>query len=284
MSNRKILSLFLVFCFGITWLLAIFLVIYGDALSPYLGRLSLFHPLVMLALCSPSLVGLTMVCYLYGFRGLGLYIAQLGSEKKYLAIYFYLLLVCITFLLSVRWLSIFIGWEVPEMDRPLYDQLILLLRNFFEEVGLIGGLFGWIGLVLPLLQQKYGILLAGLLTGAIWGFWTLPGFLVSDLDTGATSPLFILYVTQLSLFVGFQSYIFAITKGSLGYYLFSFGIISAGSRLGFYYFNTHTQILQISFFLLAIIFVRFLVRHNSIVTPKFPQYFLEESWLKGASK
>ena len=39
--------------------------------------------------------------------------------------------------------------------------------------------FGWRGLVLPLLQRKLAPIWAGLVLGAIWGFWHLPAFLLS---------------------------------------------------------------------------------------------------------
>jgi membrane protease YdiL (CAAX protease family) len=53
--------------------------------------------------------------------------------------------------------------------------------------------FGWRGLALPLLQQTYAPIWAGLILGIIWGFWHLPAFLLSGTQQSAWSftPFFV---------------------------------------------------------------------------------------------
>lgn len=52
--------------------------------------------------------------------------------------------------------------------------------------------FGWRGLALPLLQQKFAPIWAGLILGVIWGFWHLPAFLLSGTpqSTWSFTPFF----------------------------------------------------------------------------------------------
>lgn len=53
--------------------------------------------------------------------------------------------------------------------------------------------FGWRGFALPLLQQHFAPIWAGLILGVIWGMWHLPAFYLSGTPQGAWSffPFFI---------------------------------------------------------------------------------------------
>ncbi|KAA2301651.1 hypothetical protein FY526_23930, partial [Clostridioides difficile] len=114
------------------------------------------------------------------------------------------------------------------------------------ETGLIGGLFGWIGFLLPFLQGKLkNNITSGLITGLLFGLWVLPGYLISSFGTSTT---YIYYVVQLMAFIVFQSYIFNATKGTLLFYLLAFWLVATGSQIDLYYFNPQVQIMQFFFF------------------------------------
>jgi membrane protease YdiL (CAAX protease family) len=80
---------------------------------------------------------------------------------------------------------------------PWYDVPpalgITLLIGPIEE-------FGWRGVALPLLQRRFAPLWAGLILGAIWGFWHLPAFLFSGTPQSAWSfGPFVIGVLALSV-------------------------------------------------------------------------------------
>ena len=76
------------------------------------------------------------------------------------------------------------------------DKLALVLPAI--AAGIVVGLFeelGWTGFAVPRLNQRYGVLKAGLIVGAIWGAWHFPPFWKSDTFSSAI-PL-ILMLGQL---------------------------------------------------------------------------------------
>jgi membrane protease YdiL (CAAX protease family) len=70
-----------------------------------------------------------------------------------------------------------------------HDPLALLLPGL--TTGLLVGFFeelGWTGFAIPRLRLRYGILIIGLLLGAVWGSWHFPLFWRSD-SFSAALPL-----------------------------------------------------------------------------------------------
>src|SRR5699024_12776234 len=94
------------------------------------------------------------------------------------------------------------------------------LLNFFMEFGLIGGIFGWIGFVLPYFQKKFKHNIpSAVLTGALIGLWVIPGYLISSFGP---SRAFVFYVIQLMMFILFMSYVIIAITGNRLIYLFTF--------------------------------------------------------------
>jgi uncharacterized protein len=79
-------------------------------------------------------------------------------------------------------LAVFVmaGGQKPSM--PLLAQPVMILPYFLMTFFLQGPVqeeFGWRGYLLPRLQDKWGPLAASLITGALWGIWHLPAWLMA---------------------------------------------------------------------------------------------------------
>ncbi|MEN8907439.1 MAG: hypothetical protein ABF289_15895 [Clostridiales bacterium] len=204
-----------------------------------------------------------------GFSGLKGILLKVIPRKQDLKWFPILTGVFVLFASSMHFGSKLFGIAVPEITYTIPQIIMKALWNFIEETGLIGGIFGWIGFLLPFLQSKFkNNITSALLTGFIFGLWVLPGYTISSFGTETS---YVFYVIQLMVFVLFQSYIFNITKGNLSFYLFSFWLAATGSRIQLYYFNSQVQILQISFFLLASIVIHFVFKKYKV------KYTLQES-------
>jgi membrane protease YdiL (CAAX protease family) len=128
----------------------------------------------------PSLVGLLMTLFLYGFPGVRRLILQLapwsvGREWP-------VLLVCLLLPLGVIVLPLTIlaalGASVPppswQLSEYLYGATIgggFLGPGLCEEIG-------WRGFALPHLQRRYSALASSLIIGLAWAFWHWPNFVI----------------------------------------------------------------------------------------------------------
>ncbi|WP_223067494.1 hypothetical protein [Paenibacillus caui] len=271
-SSNKFLYLFLGISFGMCYGIACLFIFFADWIVPITGELTLMHPLAIIALYSPSIAGL-ITCYLMGggsaLKGM---FAKLLPRKQDLYWIPIIVAICILFAFSMHFGSLLFGITVPENTYSVPEMIRIGFLNLFKETGLIGGLFGWIGFLLPFLQGKFkSNIISGLLTGLLFGLWVLPGYLISSFGTTTT---YVYYVIQLMAFIVFQSYIFNATKGNLLLYLLAFWLVATGSQIKLYYFNPQVQLMQFAFFLLAaaVLHVVFKRRKVDYTLQTFPAY------------
>ena len=132
--------------------------------------------------------------------------------------------------------------------------------------GLIGGVFGWIGFLLPFLHQKLRqrTVLGALLTGLTFGIWVMPGYLMSSVNQTDTS--FLLYVLQLMVFMVFADIVFNATDGNLLVYVFTFWLAATGSHIQLYYFTRSTQLLEIAFFVVVAVVCGAIVKRARLIS------------------
>ncbi|MCK4258161.1 MAG: hypothetical protein KAX49_04240 [Halanaerobiales bacterium] len=275
--KNKYLVLYLLMAFGAIWGVGICYTIFADFFVPITGELTLMHPVTIIALYSPSIAGLIIYFLGGGKEALKAILLKVIPRKKDLFWFPILLGVSILFAALMHYGSLFFGIEVPVITRTVPQMIVKGFLNFFQEAGLIGGVFGWIGFVLPFLQSKFkNNVTSGLLTGFLFGLWVLPGYLISSM--GTTTDYFY-YVTQLMAFVLFQSYIFNATKGCLGFFLFSFWLAATGSQIELYYFNPQVQIMQITFFAIAavVLHVTFKKKNIDQSLQTFPEFIQGET-------
>lgn len=261
-DKKKKLILYLAISFGACWGIGGLFILFGEYLIPITGELTLMNPLVIAVLYSPSIAGLIVYFVTDGFEGVKGILKKLIPRKQDLIWFPIFFMFFLVFAATMHYGSILFGIDVPEMTYTVPQMIKEALKNLYEETGLIGGVFGWIGFVLPYFQGKFkNNVPSALLAGLLFGLWVIPGYLISSFGTITSYPT---YVIQLMIFILFMSYIFNITKGNLLIYVYAFWLVATGSRLKLYYFNPQVQLLQIAFFAVSIIVLKLVMNKKGI--------------------
>ena len=165
------------------------------------------------------------------------------------------------YIVCVRLVCLLVGIDVPEMTYTPGEMLILFLRNFYEETGMIGQCCGWFGFLLPYLQAKFkNNIKAGLLTGFLFGLFLMPGYVFSSFETATAYPF---YLMQMMCFATCISYVLNETKGNVLFFLLAFWIAASGSKLQFYYFIPSVQVVQIALFVVLFIIMYFVFKKRN---------------------
>lgn len=275
--DYKYLFWYLAIVFILSWGIIICCTAFADVLTPIIGRLTLTHPLVIFVLYLPSLAGLSTYYLQGGFTAVKGIFLKLIPRKQDLFWFPILFGIFVVFALFVHYGCVLFGVAVPEITYSVPQMITKGLWNFIEETGLLGGIFGWIGFLLPFFQRKLkNNISSGLLTGFTFGLWVLPGYGISS---GSSS--YLLYVMMLMSFLVFASYIFNATKGNLSFYLFAFWLAATGSHIQLYYFNMPVQTLEIVFFTLASVIIHLIFKRAKVdsslqIFPNFIQQSIEK--------
>ena len=260
--KKKYLITYLAITFGLCWGLAGTYMAFYDSMSKIFGELSFTNPWVVLSLYSPSIAGLIVYAMIGGWKAIWNLIKKIVPKKKYWYWFPIIIGIEILYAVSVHFLSIVFGFGVPEMTQTPKEMIIGALKNLYEESGIIGGVFGWFGFLLPYLQKKFkSNVKAGALTGLLFAIYLAPGYVISSFELAAAYPL---YIIQLVLFAIFVSYMFNMTEGNLLFYIILFWLIATGSRMEFYYFNAEVQLLQVAFFAIAVLVIHLIVKKRNI--------------------
>lgn len=260
--KNKYLIIFLVITFGLCWSLAALSMIFNDFFTKLFGEASFTNPIVMIALYSPSIAGIVVYGLMGGSKAIKNLFSKFIPRKKDLIWFPIVIGTFFIYIFSIHFASIAVGFEVPEMTLTFKQMVTEVVKNLFEEAGILGGVLGWIGFLMPFFQKKYNSnIKAGLLTGLIFGIYVLPGYVITSFELAAIFPL---YVIQLMLFLVFVSYMFNATNGNLLFYVMLFWLISSGARLQLYYFNAQVQLLQILFFAISVVVIHFLLKKRNV--------------------
>lgn len=261
-SKRKYMVIFIAITFGMCWGLAGTYMIFYDTLSKIFGEVSFSNPGVVLSLYSPSIAGIIVYCLMGGKKAIIELVKKVIPKKKYCYWFLIVIGMAVVYATFVHYASIICGFGVPEMTQTPKEMVIGALMNLYEEAGILGGVFGWYGFLLPYLQRKYNNnVKAGAMTGLIFGIFCAPGYVISSFDLAAAFPF---YVMQMILFSIFVSYMFNLTEGNLLFYIILFWLVATGSRLELYYFNAQVQILQMVYFAIAAVVIHLIVKKRNI--------------------
>ncbi|HVT62524.1 MAG TPA: hypothetical protein VHD33_03445 [Legionellaceae bacterium] len=281
--SYKYLFIYLGIVFGVAWSLLIGCTMYRDELTPVIGKLSLTHPLIIFILYLPSLTGIGIYFYVGGSMGIKNLFRKLYPSRQDWMWFPVLFLIFTLFALCMRLGSFFLGLNIPQITYSPYQMITKALWNFIEETGLLGGVFGWIGFLLPFLQGKFkNNVYAALVTGLVFGLWIMPGY---GLSTMSNVTSYVLYVLQLMTFLTFASYVFNASSGNLTYYLFAFWLAATGSHIQLYYFNIGVQIMEIIFLTGASIVLHFAFKKRGIMNQlqTFPRYIMQNDHQNSSS-
>lgn len=257
MKLRKSVITYFLLTYGIWWSIALLYTFAPSLMARHFGVLGLRNPIMIPIFYLPSIASF-VAYYVYAgtpaVRAMCLKIIPRKQDLHWFILLFAMFLLFIAFL---HYGSIMINVSVPRITYTDGYMIEVGVLNFVKELGLIGGVFGWIGFVLPYLQYKIqNQAISALLTGLLFGLWVAPGYFIHSFHTTSSYPL---YVLQLMLFIWLHSYIFNATDGRLSFYLFSFWLCATGSHIQLYFFNKPVQELQVAFFALMV-FLFFL--HN----------------------
>jgi len=163
---------FLALTFLITWgVIGLYLLAPGRA-AEWFGAISGSHPLFFLATWAPAIAAFVLVLAHGGTSGLRHFLSRLMLWRASTGwVAFVLFVPPLVFVAG----SLIKGGPLltplpPEGAGPILAVMAMMLfLGPIEE-------FGWRGILQPLLQRHMAPLWAGLLIGAIWGFWHLPAF------------------------------------------------------------------------------------------------------------
>lgn len=170
--KSKTLIPYLLITFGLTWGLALLLMLFYDPIVALFGEVSPSNPLFILAVYSPAIAGVALVLWYFGPRGLISFLRRLTLWRMPAGWWLFLILG----LPSVFYIGAAVNGSIgPFPFSPWTRALPALAMALF--IGPIEE-FGWRGVALPLLQRKFAPFWAGLILGIIWAVWHIPSFLI----------------------------------------------------------------------------------------------------------
>lgn len=174
---------FLFIAFGLAWgILALFIFL-PNQMTKMFGELTGQHPLFFLAVYAPAIAAFIVIMQKCGVGGLWRYLSRLLLWRCSLSWYIFLILgIPLIFIGGAALKGNLFAESFPFSSfQSLFVALVFAaIKGPVEE-------FGWRGLALPLMQRKFAPIWAGLILGAIWGFWHLPAFLLSGTQQSAWS-------------------------------------------------------------------------------------------------
>lgn len=193
--SNKTLTHFLALVFGLSWGLAVLLILFTDQIAAIFGELNQSNPVIMLIIYSPGIAGVFLVWWHYGLQGLGSFFRRLTLWRAPLRWWLFLIIGIPAVVYTGAAVKGTIGDPFP--FSPWTQVLPALATALFlgpiEE-------FGWRGVALPLLQRKFAPLWAGLILGIIWAVWHLPSLLMSGMPQSSWSVLpFLLGIVAISV-------------------------------------------------------------------------------------
>jgi membrane protease YdiL (CAAX protease family) len=219
---------FFILTFSITWGLAVIYFVANAIFDEPFGKMSVTHPVFIVAAWGPNIAALIMVAVTGGGP------AVIELLKRFIPIrtnVLWYILALALFPLAGIMINLLSGDPVRLTEMPPGEIISLSLAIVVS--GPLGEELGWRGFALSRMLNKLSALVAAIILGLIWGLWHLPSFFMSGLpQMGAQIPVFILAAVSLSVFV---TWIFVNTKQNvfipfLLHYAVNFTYMLIGSR------------------------------------------------------
>lgn len=252
-SYKKYMIAFLLVTYGVCYAIGIAYGLAPEFMINTFGELELTQPLVLFILNSPSIMGIFIYFWYGGVDSLLKFLRTTIPMKKDLKLIPIILITMFIYIAIVRFISIAVGLEVPEMTQSFGEKVSIFLRNFYMEIGMLGSAWGWYGFFFPFVQRYVkNNIKAGQITGLVLGLYLAPGF-----DLGSSYGIFtyVVYVCSFMVYSAMLSYILNDTNNCLLFFLLSFWVMGSGSKLQFYYFTAEVQMIQVILFLIMWFFI-----------------------------
>ncbi|MCW3488584.1 CPBP family intramembrane glutamic endopeptidase [Dethiobacter alkaliphilus] len=199
---------FLVISFGLTWGIALLMILFPEQLTAIFGEISQTNPLYILAVYAPGFAGVSLIFRYYGLRGLGSFLRRFMLLRASLSWWLFILLG----IPAVYYFGAVItgSFSNPFPFDPWYSVfpalLFMLVLGPVEE-------FGWRGIALPLLQRRLVPLWSAVLLGAVWGIWHLPSFFIGG--TPHSDWMFVAFFVGVVSLSVIMTALFNSSRGSL---------------------------------------------------------------------
>lgn len=179
MKTKTILP-FLAITFGITWGLAVLLMLFYDQMVSIFGEMSMTNPVFILLVYSPGFAGVFLIWRHYGLNGLRSFFRRLTLWQAPAAWWAFIILGIPLIVYSGAAIkgSITEPFPFTPWFQAFPAMALALFLGPIEE-------FGWRGIAQPLLQRKFSPFWSGLILGCIWGIWHIPAFLGSGTPQSA---------------------------------------------------------------------------------------------------
>lgn len=174
---------FLVISFGTTWRIALLLVLFPEPIEVMFSELSMTNLLFILAVYAPAFTAVILVLRHAGIDGLLRFFSRLFLWRSHMGWYRFIVLGVPALMYIGVLMKGTLGDDLFPFS-PWYHMFPALAIALFirpiEE-------FGWSGVALPLLQQRFVPFGSGIILGVIWGLWQVPVFLLSGTPQSAWS-------------------------------------------------------------------------------------------------
>lgn len=182
LNNKKVTIEFTILTFGIAYIISIFLIIsshFGYTVYNWVSSIQEFFSNIPFAIyiLSPAIASYSILKKNERISGIKEWLGNVFYLEKNLAPYLYV------FILLIIYFSIhFIVSDNKEFALPFYTFFLSLPGNL-----IIGGLeeAGWMYILQPELDKKYGYIWSSLIVGIIWLFWHIPLFFISGTNHAA---------------------------------------------------------------------------------------------------
>lgn len=177
---RRPLAHFLAITFGLTWGIALLLILFPETMLSLFGEIHMGNPLFILAVYAPGIAGVLVVGRLYGVGGLKGLLKRLTLWRAPAGWWLFLVFGIPAIMYGGAALAGNAGDGAP--FTAWYELVPALALALFlgpvEELG-------WRGVALPLLQRRFAPLWAGVVVGILWAVWHIPAFLIGGTPQSA---------------------------------------------------------------------------------------------------